>query len=362
MKPLVSIIIPAYNAAGFVATTLSSVQQQTYTQLEIVVVNDGSTDSTAEIVGQYAQSDPRIKLLSKTNGGVAAARNWGLKHAQGEYVAFLDADDIWHPTKIERQLETLLEATNQTGQGGIYALYRFIDEKNEVLASGTFRTMHGGLATHLISQPVENGSSLMTRRDLALAVGGFDTSYREIGAGGAEDFDFELKLAARVPIYVVSEYLVGYRKYPGNMSSDKLLMARAIEAVIAKNLQLNPYLSEKFGRWAQAKVKYDELRLSLGVRNFSRALSAVPPLFRNDPVRALHVFSLVLPEIAFSWAASRLGFSMLGGKGNYYDLDPKSIGRRPPAYQTRRLIKYCVPLDAGCNRKAGITLAQEAQS
>jgi glycosyltransferase involved in cell wall biosynthesis len=108
------------NAERCLARTLSSVQKQIYDNLQILFVNDGSTDAAARIAEQYAHSDQRIQIITQRNGGVASARNAGLRHALGEYVAFLDADDIWDPTKIGRQVEVLLASTNSTGLAAVY--------------------------------------------------------------------------------------------------------------------------------------------------------------------------------------------------------------------------------------------------
>ncbi|MEN3365124.1 MAG: hypothetical protein V7606_2398, partial [Burkholderiales bacterium] len=96
----VSVIVPAYNAAATIERTISSVLNQTYSDLEILVVNDGSTDETTALVQRIAEVDRRIKLLQKANGGLVSARNHGIAHASGEFIAPIDADDLWHPEKI----------------------------------------------------------------------------------------------------------------------------------------------------------------------------------------------------------------------------------------------------------------------
>ncbi len=101
---LVSVIIPAYNACVTVERTISSVVNQTYSNLEVLVVDDGSTDETALLVQRMADADPRIRLLQKPNGGLVSARNFGIAHASGEFIAPIDADDLWHPEKIAKQV------------------------------------------------------------------------------------------------------------------------------------------------------------------------------------------------------------------------------------------------------------------
>ncbi|ACS60024.1 glycosyltransferase family 2 protein [Rhizobium leguminosarum] len=106
-RPLVSVVIPAFNASTYIERTLRSAVRQTYDALEIIVVNGGSTDHTAKLLEQMAMSDSRIRLLSTPNCGVAAARNTGIEASSGRFVAFLDADDLWHLTKVEKQVSAL---------------------------------------------------------------------------------------------------------------------------------------------------------------------------------------------------------------------------------------------------------------
>jgi glycosyltransferase involved in cell wall biosynthesis len=102
--PLVSVIIPAYNAAKFIAETIESVLSQIYQNIEIVVVDDGSQDETSTIVRQFAARDRRVRLIQQANAGVAAARNCAIQNSQGEFIVPIDADDIWYPQKIDKQV------------------------------------------------------------------------------------------------------------------------------------------------------------------------------------------------------------------------------------------------------------------
>src|SRR6266567_4906753 len=104
---LVSVIIPAYNACVTVERTIASVVNQTYSNLEVLVVDDGSTDETALLVQRMADADRRIRLPQKPNGGLVSARNFGIAHASGEFIAPIDADDLWHPEKIAKQVRLM---------------------------------------------------------------------------------------------------------------------------------------------------------------------------------------------------------------------------------------------------------------
>ncbi|MGB3294833.1 MAG: glycosyltransferase family 2 protein, partial [Phormidesmis sp.] len=113
--PLVSVIVPTYNAEAFIAKTLASVLAQTYRHLEVLVVDDGSSDRTPSIVKAMAEQYPRITLLQQPNGGVAIARNAGIKKAQGEFIAPIDADDLWHPEMIEKLYVPFSQGNAQLG-------------------------------------------------------------------------------------------------------------------------------------------------------------------------------------------------------------------------------------------------------
>lgn len=124
---LVSIITPLYNGERFVAQTIESVLAQTYTEWEMIIINDGSKDNGENVVKKYADKDARIKLYSQPNGGSSSARNNGLRRAQGEYICFLDADDIWEPIFIERQLKFLTEHNADI----VFASYKRINTENK---------------------------------------------------------------------------------------------------------------------------------------------------------------------------------------------------------------------------------------
>lgn len=109
MNQLVSIIIPVYNVERYLADTLESVRSQTHKNIEVVCVDDGSTDNSLSVLNFYSQQDPRIKVITQDNAGVSAARNNGIKHSKGSYICFLDSDDFMHPQNIEFQLQALLE-------------------------------------------------------------------------------------------------------------------------------------------------------------------------------------------------------------------------------------------------------------
>lgn len=127
-ESMVSIITPVYNGEKYIRETIDSVLRQNYSNWEMLVVDDGSKDNSALIVEEYAEKDARIKLLRQPNAGSASARNNGIRHAEGRYIALLDADDLWEPCFLESQL-ALLKAKNAIV---VYASYHRIDEKSEI--------------------------------------------------------------------------------------------------------------------------------------------------------------------------------------------------------------------------------------
>ncbi|MBY3066178.1 glycosyltransferase family 2 protein [Rhizobium laguerreae] len=281
-EPLVSVVIPAFNAFRYIERTLRSAGRQTYRNLEIIVINDGSTDDTAKVVEQVALEDSRIRLLSTPNRGVAAARNTGIQEAAGWFVAFLDADGLWHQTKIEKQVNALKCLSPQWA--AVYVLHYIINSHDEILRSCRPDVARGYIfARHLTFKYVGNGSALLVRRDVALEIGGFDSSYAAAGIGGCEDLDFELRLAARYHIEVVPERLVGYRQYPGNMSSNHLQMGRGALEVVRRSLAANaplPKYATKSATNATQKYAFWEFRQA---RNTYLSLVTIWSIARSEP-------------------------------------------------------------------------------
>lgn len=129
IKELVSIITPCYNGGKYIAETINSVLNQTYKNWEMIIVDDGSKDNSAEIVRTFCERDKRIKLISQENRGSAAARNNGIKRANGRYIALLDADDLWEPEFLSSQL-TFMKEKNAVC---VYSSYKCIDENSEII-------------------------------------------------------------------------------------------------------------------------------------------------------------------------------------------------------------------------------------
>ena len=237
-RPRVTAVIPAHNMESFLERAIMSAVRQTYPELDIIVVNDGSTDATRAIAERIAATHECMRVETIANAGVAAARNLGTELARSAYVAYLDGDDLWHPEKIEKQVAALAAHGHDSAWAACYALSRYVDVNDRVLGNGPLVEARGDfLEKHLYRNHIGNGSCLMVRREAALEVGGFDPGYAKRGIGGLEDYEFQLKLLRRYRIDLVGEFLVGYRVRKGQMSDDQGRMSRAriatVEAILA---------------------------------------------------------------------------------------------------------------------------------
>jgi glycosyltransferase involved in cell wall biosynthesis len=243
--PLVSVIIPVYNAELFIEETLKSVLAQTYPAIEVLVVDDGSQDQTSEIVEQIGKKDDRVQLLKQKNAGVAAARNLAIEKSKGEYIAPIDADDIWYPENIEKQVQCMLEGGEEVGV--VYSWTVEIDEKG--FLTGRFRSfaIEGEVYKTLVCHNfLGNASASMIRRSALEKVGVYNSSYREKSAQGCEDWDLYLRLAEHYQFRVVPEFLIGYRKVYSSMSSNYMAMAKShalmLEAVKQQHQEIPDFL------------------------------------------------------------------------------------------------------------------------
>ncbi|WP_421997004.1 glycosyltransferase family 2 protein [Reyranella sp.] len=229
----VGVVVPMFNAEGTIAATLDSICRQTHATLDIVVVDDGSRDGSPAIVRDKARSDPRIRLIGQQNAGVAAARNLGAAATDAPFLAFIDADDLWAPTKIASQLAAL--ARGGSGAGLAYCWFATIDAADRVVSFGPQPLIEGDAIPSLCSGNwIGNGSSVLVRRDAFEKAGGYELGLREREAQGAEDLLLCLRVAEHAGFAVVPRYLVGYRTTPGNMSSNSLKMFRSTEIVLAE--------------------------------------------------------------------------------------------------------------------------------
>ncbi|MGH9387197.1 MAG: glycosyltransferase [Vicinamibacterales bacterium] len=241
--PLVSVVIAAFNAAAHIETSCRSVIGQTYPNLELIVVDDGSSDETADLVRRLAASDRRIKLVQQHNLGAAAARNRGIDEAAGEFIAPLDADDIWDPTKIEHQVRRMQECGPETGM--VYAWWAWIDDAGTVIDRSPRWRVEGHVVERLVEVNFTGNASVPLYRRAALRdVAGYNASWHDQACFGCEDWDLALRVAERYAIAVVPAVLVGYRRRRDSMSADCDMMWRSHQEMMATMAGRQPAISE----------------------------------------------------------------------------------------------------------------------
>jgi len=229
--PLISVVIPVFNGEKTIKETIDSVLKQTFTDFELLVINDGSQDLTVEVVEKI--QDSRIQVYSYPNAGLAASRNRGIDRSTGEYIAFIDADDMWTPDKLEAQFNAL---KSHPEAAVAYSWTDYIDEYSQFLGKGGHITVNGNIYPHLLlTDLLENGSNPLIRKQAFIEVGNFDESLR-----AAEDWDMLLRLAIRYHFIAVSSPQVLYRISSNSMSFNVLQQERESLKVIERAFNQAP--------------------------------------------------------------------------------------------------------------------------
>ena len=221
----ISVIVPAYNAECTIVETVESVQRQTFSDFELILINDGSTDRTLEVLNAF--KDQRLKIFSYENAGVSVARNRGIAHATGEFIAFLDADDLWAPNKLELQLAALKK---HLAAGVAYSWTQIMDEQGKSLHTLDPVFFEGNVYGELLLWNfLYSGSNPLVRKQALEAAGEFDPTLTH-----GEDWEFYLRLAASWPFVVVPEPQIFYRQTSSSASSKIDVMERAVLRAIEK--------------------------------------------------------------------------------------------------------------------------------
>ncbi len=304
---LVSVVIPAYNAERFLRMTLLSAQAQTYPHLEIVVVNDGSTDGTAELSEAMARGDKRIRVVHQSNAGLAAARNRGIREARGEYIAPLDADDLWHPENIALQMDAIRSAGKRAGAS--YSWYLSIDEFGGIISTCpqyTHSDKRSVFNQQIDGNFIGNGSCIVMRRAAVEAVGGYDSSLLARGGQGSEDHALYLALAERWDFAVVPRYLTAYRSHSSNMSSNHASMARSEHLVIADLIRRRPDISAwRIGR-GKASAHQELIKGAVRNRNWSEIPRVIVGAANDGPWCVFDLLSRRLIKLTAGFCFRRL--------------------------------------------------------
>src|SRR5713101_1966239 len=347
---LVSVIIPACNDAATVERTVSSVLNQTYSDLEVLAVDDGSTDQTAALVQSMADVDHRIRLLQKPNGGLASARNHGIAHAGGEFIAPIDAEDLWHPEKIRKQMAVMRDRGDRVGLA--YCWSRAIDEQDRVLWDVTPCNLRGSVYAALIIRNFLSSGAPLVRKCCAEAVGGYDATLASRGAPCCEDLKFNLDIAERCDFDLVPEFLFSYRVRAGSMSTNFDDMLRSREVVIEEVRARHPELPDKLFRWARGHQHREFGLVHLSDGHFLTGARLLLSSLGEDPLDTLRVGTgRVIARLRRSSGFRELVRAKLhsgdgGGmvKRTFLEVDPTAFCGRPIAPWPPKRLTYITEL------------------
>ena len=265
----ISVIIPAYNAARFVAEALTSAVSQTFADREIIVVDDGSTDGTSDIVSRF----PGVICLRKANGGASSARNAGVSASNGELIAFLDADDVWHPEKLAAQVRLMdMHADCDLGHTAMTEVEGVLEQRRTLAeADATLRHSRVDGLEHGFLNPFLCTSTVIVRRSAFDRVGGFDEALPF-----AEDIDFFLRvLIGRPSLVRLAPVAVYKREVRGSLGDNSVSGYRKLLAVYAELFRRNPQIAREHPQLAR--------------RSFAllRGLLAASLLHRGEPLAAM---------------------------------------------------------------------------
>jgi len=276
ISPLrVSVVIPTYNRARLLAVAIDSVLAQSYQDFEIIVIDDGSTDETKRALEFYLLRQ-NFRYFYQDNQKQAAARNLGIQKAQGEYVAFLDSDDLWSPAKLELQVKVL---DDHPEVGMVYSNQMMFRDKPD---AGTIRCRPGTLKSGdifrdlLLRRFYCSTQTILVRRSVIDDVGGFNESLRN----ALEDWEFTLRVSQRYPIYAIDQPLV-WRRIHAEASSDYQEIRIQNHSRILERYLADPSLDNNFRRTVFSKACFSWGNASFLARRYKKARAYFSEAFRN---------------------------------------------------------------------------------
>ena len=301
-SPAVSVVLPTYNYARFLPGALDSVLAQTFTDFEVLVIDDGSTDGTAEVVRPYL-ADPRVHYRRVANGGPSRARNLGIGLARAPLIAFLDADDQWLPTKLDKQLALF---RRDPSLGVVYTRRRLVDEEGYELEWREPALHRGNVLEALFTANFVCLTSCLVSRRVFATVGLFDEALRQ-----SEDYDLWLRVAERFRFDYVDEPLVHYRVGHASISRHMDERFRTVMVILGRFLERRRLAPLPRAR-VRAKLTslYAEFGLKLRDRSRLRALGWYARSLWVNPVYGpawTGLGSLFLPERARRLVRRALG-------------------------------------------------------
>lgn len=297
----VSVIVPTYNVEKYISNAVISVLNQTHTNFELLIIDDGSPDRSLEICRQF--TDPRIKIISQKNRGLAGARNTGIRHATGDYLAFLDSDDVWLPEMLEKNVAHL-EAAPEVGVS--FNRSAFIDEAGEPLGIYTMPQLKNvDVPCLLRGSPIGNGSAVVIKREVFEAIryeanlyGEVEDFYFDDCFRQSEDIECWLRIVMTTPwkIEGIPDVLTLYRVNSGGLSANVLKQLESWEKVIEKTRSYAPEQIAQWGNYGKAyQLRYlarNAVRMkanSLAVKLINQALVTDKRVLLEEPRRTLRI-------------------------------------------------------------------------
>ncbi len=237
----VSVIIPTFNRQEVVGQAVQSVLAQTYTDYEVLVVDDGSTDDTEQVLHTWHSS---IRYIKKANGGPASARNEGLRHASSDYVAFLDSDDLWEPTF----LQTGMSFFSNNHDLGLFTTAHWVEPERLHRPRVKHARLEGDLYSLLFQKNFITTSAVLVKRGCFETIGGFNEKLEQ-----AEDYDMWLRIARRYPMVFLNQPLCRWRSHSSNVSRHELQRRVCVQRVIQANYD-PARISQKIWKLRQSRI------------------------------------------------------------------------------------------------------------
>jgi len=262
--PEVSIIIPVLNCERYISYAIKSALNQSFQDFEIIIVDSGSKDQTPQIVKKFIEKDKRINFIKPSKPGLPYARNYGIEVAKGEYIAFLEADDLWHPDKLLFQLECL-KTKPEVGLVSCYSVT--IDENGLLLGWRLGVNVNGMVYEKVIEKnPISNCSVPLIRHKCLQTMDLFDEKVKY-----GDDAEMWIRFAKKFPIATVPKALVGYRRWPDNRSKDYEKILEDGECILKKVFNDNPTLPKELYNFCISKSSSTLAGLCIIDRRYDKA-------------------------------------------------------------------------------------------
>jgi len=325
---LVSVIIPVFNVEDYIADAIQSVLSQTYQAFEIIIVDDESPDSSIDICRQF--QDARIKIVHQKNRGLAGARNTGIRNAQGDYLAFLDSDDLWEPEKLERHVQHL-DMSPKVGVS--FSRSAFIDGQGQSVGIYQMpKLTHISVGHLLCRNPVGNGSAPVIRRQVFDEIcfsdarhGQSENFYFDEDLRQSEDIECWVRIMAKTKweIEGIPEALTLYRVNTGGLSAQVMKQYKSWELMVSK---ARSYAPEQVARWEQParafQLRYLARRAvrlkdgAMSVQLVNRAIATHWQIIIKEPSRTLTTliaaYLMTLLPMAFYSSLEQRGLQIVG--------------------------------------------------